>query len=50
MEVLSTIDISKIDSVNIFHNCCLAKYEFPAEYLQYIPENYKNKVICQDYD
>lgn len=42
--------MSKIDRVRLFHNCSLAKYEFPQEFLQYIPEEYKNKVTCQDYD
>lgn len=48
--ILSRIDFSTIDRVRLFHNCCLGKYEFPQEFLQYIPEEYKNKVICQDYD
>ena len=49
-EILSSVDMSKIDKVNLFHNCCLAKYEFPEEYLKYIPEEYKNKVTCKDFD
>jgi hypothetical protein len=50
LEILSKIDLSKIEKVNLYHNCCLAKYEFPQEYIKYIPEEYKDKVTCQDYD
>lgn len=50
LEIFSMIDMSKIEKVRLFHNCCLAKYEFPKEFVQYIPEEYKNKVICQDHD
>lgn len=49
-QILSSIDMSKIEKVNLFHNCCLAKYEFPEEYIKYIPDIYKDKVTCKDYN
>lgn len=49
-DILSKIDFSKIDRVRLFHNCCLGKYEFPEEFLQYIPQEYANKVRCYDDD
>lgn len=48
--ILSRIDFSTIERVRLFHNCCLGKYEFPQEFLQYIPEEYISKVTCQDLD
>ena len=50
-DVLSGINPSTIDGVRLFHNCGLAKYEFPAEMrTQYPALSQSTKFICEDAD